>query len=178
MLLELPLFSLNYYPRFIEIATFFIPIFSVIISFIMIAMTEAYRRSIQYTITNAGINLSGGILKMESHVMPFNQIGRIISEVGILGRIFHFGTIIPISLAQWGSETGIRGVGVGGQRGNVSGGVFYARARQEVATTPLNCLFGIPQPATVYQTLERCISTHSLQGQEQTEYLRKIYEKI
>lgn len=177
-LMGMPFFSFDYYPRFIELLAFFIPIFSVIISLIMVAFTELYRRSIQYTITNAGIKMKGGIVQLEEHVIPFNQIGRIIMEVGILGRLFNFGTIIPIGVAQWGSELGIKGVGVGGQKGKVSAGVLYAKARQEVARTPLNCLLGVPQPQEIHTILENFISRQALQGEEQTEYLKKIYEKL
>jgi membrane protein YdbS with pleckstrin-like domain len=177
-LMGMSLFSFDYYPRLIELLAFYIPIFSVIISLIMIAITEQYRRSIQYTITNAGIKMRGGIIQIEEHMIPFNQIGRIIMEVGILGRLFHFGTIIPIGVAQWGSELGIRGVGVGGQKGKVSAGVLYAKARQEVARTPLNCLLGVPKPHEIHKILEKFISRQALQGEEQTQYLKKIYEKL
>ena len=177
-LMGMSFFSFDYYPRFIELLAFFIPIFSVIISLIMVAYTELYRRSIQYTITNAGIKMKGGIVQLEEHVIPFNQIGRIIMEVGILGRLFNFGTIIPIGVAQWGSELGIKGVGVGGQKGKISAGVLYAKARQEVARTPLNCLLGVPQPQEIHRILENFISRQALQGEEQTQYLKKIYDRL
>jgi len=177
-LIGMSFFVFDYYPRMIELLDFYIPIFSVIISLIMLVLTELYRRSIQYTITNAGIKMKAGIIQNEEHIIPFNQIGRIIMEVGVLGRLFNFGIIIPIGVAQWGSELGIRGVGVGGQKGNASAGVLYAKARQEVARTPLNCLLGVPHPQEINKILEQFISKQALQGEEQTQYLKKIYEKL
>jgi len=177
-LMGMSFLAFDYYPRMIELLAFYIPIFSFIVSVVMVCLTELYRRSIQYTITNVGVKMRGGIVQTEEHLLPFNQIGRIILEVGILGKLFNFGTIVPVGLAQWGSELNIHGASVGGQKGNISGGVLYAKARQEVARTPLNCLFGISRPQETQKILEDHIAKQTIQGEEQTQLLREIYEKL
>jgi len=172
------LLSLSYIPHFIELWAFYVLIFSIIVSTVMAFLTEKYRQTIQYTITKRGIKIKGGLWKQEEHLILFNQVGRIVMEQGVLGRIFNFGDIIPVSSAQWGAEIGIRGMGASNQKKNFSLGVGYARARQEIARTPVNCLYGVPNPKQIQELLETSISRAMVQQEEQTQYLKEINEKI
>ncbi|RLE65923.1 MAG: hypothetical protein DRJ47_03540, partial [Thermoprotei archaeon] len=78
-------------------------------SLLTLIKTEAYRRSIKYVVSDTGIEVKGGLLRRRSIYTPYNQVGRVVLEQSLLGRMFNYGTIILVSAAEWGSEYYARG---------------------------------------------------------------------
>jgi hypothetical protein len=157
---------------------YLIPPASVVSMAIVAAWTEKYRRSIRYTITGEGVITRGGVWKQQEHMLPHHQVGRLVLEQDLLGKLLHTGTILVVGTAQWGSEISVRGLGLSGQKDNVNVGLGYAKARQEVSRSPLDCLYGVRDPDRIMALLERLISRPAERGEEQVSYLRKIYEKL
>ena len=151
---------------------------SVAAAIIVIVWTEKFRRTIMYTVTGEGVITRGGIWRMQEHMLPHHQIGRLILEQSPLGRRLHTGTIIPVGTAQWGSEMSIRGLGLSGQKDNVSVGLGYAKARQEASRSPLDCLYGVRDPEKIMALLQQLVSRPEERGEEQVSYHKKIYEKL
>jgi hypothetical protein len=176
--LGVPVLTLNYIMNMFGWIAFLIQPFSVLAAIGVIAWTEKFRRSLEYTITREGVWLKGGVWKMQQHMLPHHQIGRMVMEQDFLGRRFHVGTVIPIGIAQWGSEFSLRGAGAGGQRDNIGGGLGYAKGRQEGSRHPLDCLYGIRDPEKVMAMLEPLICRPAAREEEQVSYLKKILEKI
>ena len=81
----------------IKDAGIFIPFYSVATSIVGFLLVEWYRRSHKYIISNLRIVFSGGIFTKRERTLRYDKISDINSEQGILGQIFGFGTIIPIS---------------------------------------------------------------------------------
>jgi len=95
-------------------AGIFIPFYSVAISILGFLLVEWYRRSHKYIISNLRIVFSGGIITKRERTLRYDKISDINSEQGILGQIFGFGTIIPISQS---------GFGLGSDQSFAAGGV-------------------------------------------------------
>jgi len=95
-------------------AGIFIPFYSISVSIIGFLIVEWYRRSHKYIISNLRIVFSGGIITKRERTLRYDKISDINSEQGILGQIFGFGTIIPISQS---------GFGLGSDQSFAAGGV-------------------------------------------------------
>jgi hypothetical protein len=83
-------------------AGIFIPFYSVSISILGFLIVELYRRSHKYIISNQRIVFKGGVITKQERTLRFDKITDINSKQGILGQIFGFGTIIPISQSGFG----------------------------------------------------------------------------
>jgi hypothetical protein len=80
----------------------FIPLYTVSISVIGFLLVEWYRRSHKYIISNKRIIFKGGIITKEERTLRYDKISDINAKQGIIGQIFGFGTIIPISQSGFG----------------------------------------------------------------------------
>ncbi len=80
----------------------FIPFYNVSISILGFLLVEWYRRSHKYIITNQRIVFKGGIVTKEERTLRYDKISDINAKQTILGQIFGFGTIIPISQSGFG----------------------------------------------------------------------------
>jgi len=83
-------------------AKIFIPIYTISISFIGFLLVEWYRRSHKYILSNQRIIFKGGIITKEERTLRYDKISDINAKQGLLGQIFGFGTIIPISQSGFG----------------------------------------------------------------------------
>ena len=102
-----------------------IPIYSICSSFAGFLIVELYRRRHRYIITNLRVIFKGGILTKQERTIRYDKISDISSKQGILGQIFGFGTITPISQGGFGlgSDKALAAAGleVGGKKGRVKG---------------------------------------------------------
>ncbi len=80
----------------------FIPFYSVSVSILGFLIVELYRRSHKYIISNQRIVFKGGVITKQERTLRYDKISDINSKQGILGQIFGFGTIIPISQSGFG----------------------------------------------------------------------------
>ena len=125
-------------------------IFASLIGFILI---EAYRRGHRYFLTNYRIVTIKKFFRKEMREIMYDKISDIYIDQGILGRIFNFGTIIPVSesgfglgedaaLASVGAavpvKKGFLGIGFGGKKG-----VNRPRAATYFS------LYGVPNPRKI-----------------------------
>jgi len=92
----------------------FIPIYSVAFSILGFLLVELYRRSHKYIISNLRIIFKGGVVTKRERTLRYDKITDINAKQGILGQIFGFGTIIPISQS---------GFGLGSDQSFAAGGV-------------------------------------------------------
>jgi len=92
----------------------FIPFYSVAISILGFLIVELYRRSHKYIISNFRIIFKGGIITKRERTLRYDKITDIDAKQGVLGQIFGFGTIIPISQS---------GFGLGSDKSFAAGGI-------------------------------------------------------
>ncbi len=95
-------------------ADVFIPFYSLATSIIGFLLVEWYRRSHKYIISDLRIIFSGGVFTKRERTLRYDKISDINSEQGIIGQIFSFGTIIPVSSS---------GFGLGSDQSFAAGGV-------------------------------------------------------
>jgi len=113
----------------------FIPFYTVAVSIIGFLIVEFYRRSHKYFITNLRIITQGGISTKRRMSVNYENISNISEKQGVLGQIFDFGTIIPISKSGLGlgddQSLAAGGIAVGGDKSKLFG--FFGGG-QEVKT--------------------------------------------
>jgi hypothetical protein len=170
-------FSSAYLLTLLQWIAFLVQPFSVLAILISIGWTEKFRRSVRYTITREGIWIKGGIFKVQEHMIPHHQIGRIVLEQDFFGARYNYGTIIPQTITRWGAETAIRGFGASGQKDTMGLLVGYARGREEASRYPLDCLYGISNPQQAQRLLENLICRPTRMDEAKITYLKKIYEQ-
>ncbi|HDO19656.1 MAG TPA: hypothetical protein ENG74_02910 [Thermoplasmatales archaeon] len=83
----------------------FILLYSLCISALIALVVYAYVRSHKYIITNLRIIFKGGILKKRERTLRYDKVTDVDGSQGILGQIFDFGTIIPITQSGFGLGT-------------------------------------------------------------------------
>ncbi len=82
--------------------TFFIPAYAAVISLCGLLIIDIYRRSHRYYITNFRLVLQGGLFKLRERTLRYDKITDIEGSQGILGFLFRFGDIIPVTQSGFG----------------------------------------------------------------------------
>jgi hypothetical protein len=138
----------------------FIPFYTVSISIIGFLIVELYRRSHKYIISNLRVIFRGGIITKRERTLRYDKITDIDAQQGVLGQIFGFGTIIPISQS---------GFGLGSDKAFAAGGVSLGEKKVKFLG-----LFGGGKDV---QT-PRARSYYELHGVHPYKEVKKIVEKL
>jgi len=153
-----------------------IPLYTVFVSIIGFLLVEWFRRSHNYVITNQRIIFKGGVFTKQERTLRFDKISDINSKQGILGQIFGFGTIIPISQSGFGLGTDTAfaagGVQVGGKKGKLMGLFGGGKEVQTPRTRSYYELHGIYPFKDVKRIVEELV-----QGTVITQYQQEIVEQ-
>jgi hypothetical protein len=83
----------------------FLLFYSFFAALIGILVAEAFRSSHKYIITNLRLILRGGILRKHERTLRYSNISDLECSQGILGRIFDYGSITPITPSGMGTGT-------------------------------------------------------------------------
>ena len=97
--------GLMLWQNWLDAAGVFIPFYTLAIAILGFLLVEWYRRSHKYIISNQRIVFKGGIVTKEERTLRYDKISDINAKQGVLGQIFGFGTIIPISQSGFGLGT-------------------------------------------------------------------------
>jgi len=157
---------------------FLVQPFCILAAIVTLAWAEKFRRSITYRILHDNIAISGGVWKHQEHLVPHHQIGRIVLEQDLFGRMFNYGTVIPQSISRWGAETSFRGVGASGQKDNFGAMIGFFKGREEASRSPLDCFYGIPDPGKAQELMKSLMIRSASREEEQVSYLKQICDKI
>jgi len=147
-------YSLN-----VDTVALFISFFSVTDWVIGFLFVEIYRRSHQYVITNLRIILMSGFLTKTELSIRYDKI-TVFGKQGILGQIFNFGTIIPITQS---------GLGLGTDQTLAAGGVMLGGKKAK--------LLGIAGGGKEIQT-PRTRSSYELHGVHPYREIKNLIEKL
>jgi len=143
-----------------------------------VTATELRRRSIKYVLTDLGVTLKGGLIRLQEHSIPYSSIGRLVLEQGVLGRLLNYGNVILVSPSEWGSEYYTRMVGAGAEVGKASIEAGYARTLKEVSRDPLKCIYGVKDPRRVKETLEYMVQAPYRAELDQARYLKELRDRF
>lgn len=139
--------------------------------------TELHRRAHVYYITSRGIVMEyRGLTKTVRREVLYSQITDIVLEKGILGKIFGFGNVIPItgSGLGLGVDTANAGVVAGGGKGVKAGVIVMGgRAVNVPRARTFLMLYGVPKPEEAYNVI-----VEAMKGSEEAPYLKKILKAI
>jgi hypothetical protein len=142
-----------------DIAPVFIPFFSTAVSIIGFLMVEVFRRSHKYIITNLRIMLIRGFITKTELSIRYDKI-TVFGKQSILGQIFNFGTIIPITAS---------GLGLGSDQTMAAGGLMLGGKKAK--------LFGLAGGGKEVQT-PRSRSAFELHGIHPYGEIKKLIEKM
>ncbi len=78
----------------------FIPVYSVAVSIAGFLIVELHRRSYKYILSNHRIIFKGGLLTKREKTIRYDKIITFDKKQGVLGQLFGFGTITPITQAD------------------------------------------------------------------------------
>jgi hypothetical protein len=138
-------------------------------------IVELYRRSHKYIITDLRIIFKGGIFTKRERTIRYEKIADIDAKQGILGQIFGFGTIIPVSESGFGlgsdKTMAAGGVEIGTKKAKLFG---FAGGGKEVQTPIARSyyeLHGVYPYKDVKQLVEELLQTHV-----QTQYEKEQVE--
>jgi hypothetical protein len=163
---------------FYDVPSYYMQIPSIIASIIGLILTEFYRRGHYFYITNQRIISELRFLSYKRRELTYGKINDLALTKGILGRIFNYGTIFPITASGFGLGQDLAavtaGMGVASKKG-VGGGVAVSGGR--TVSIPRGrssyVLFGVRKPDEVYGI----ISKH-IHGYEEAPYLKKILDEL
>ncbi len=157
----------------------FIPLYTIFIFLLGLPLVELYRRSHNYIITNLRIMLRGGILRVKERSLRYEKITDIDASQGILGKIFGFGDIIPITPSGFGIGQDEAFAG-GGVEAKKKIGIFgFAGGSKGVSTPRARSYYefhGVHPYKEIRASLERLIQQNSLAPyqREQLEIQKEI----
>jgi hypothetical protein len=138
----------------------FAPVYTLFVSIIGFLIVEAYRRSHKYIISNQRIKFKGGIITKRERTLRYDKITDINATQNIIGQIFGFGTIIPISQS---------GFGLGSDKAEAAGGVMLGEKKAK--------LFGLFGGGKEVQT-PRARSYYELHGIYPYKETKKLIEEM
>jgi len=141
-------------------SSLFILVYSVAASIVGFLIVELYRRSHKYIISNLRIAFKGGIFTKQERTVRYDKITDINAKQGILGQIFGFGTIIPITQA---------GFGLGSDKSFAAGGVELGGKKAK--------LFGLAGGGKEVQ-IPRARSYYELHGIYPYKEIKKLIENL
>jgi len=137
-----------------------LPFYTVIISIVGFLIVEAYRRSHKYVISSQRIIFMGGILTKNERTLRYDKISDINAKQGIIGQIFGFGTITPISQS---------GFGLGSDKSMAAGGLMVGEKKAK--------LLGVFGGGKEVQT-PRARSYYELHGVYPYKEVKKLVEEM
>jgi len=132
-------------------------------------LTDAYRRSHRYYITSERIVMRAGLITREMREVRLSRVVDVVLIQGLLGRIFNFGTIFPVTPSALGTGQDLAMLGLRGDVIELAGGRTVAVPRGRSS----HVLYGVSNPDEVYSELSRL-----LREREEVTYLKKILEKL
>ncbi len=112
---------------------FFLPVYSAVMALIGMGLVDIYRRSHDYVVTDLRLILKAGIFRKRERTVRYENVVDLETSQGILGRIFGYGTITPVTASGigTGADEAFAGGGAGAttQEGQVGGGLFAGGSR-------------------------------------------------
>lgn len=125
-----------------SVASYFLGILTVAAGIVAFILADYYRRAYRYYITNFRIAMIRKFLTYNELYVRYENLVDIDVHMGILGRIFSFGNIIPVTAAGIGSGANIAGR-------DTAAGRISLRQTDVPRAVPSECFFGVHRPYSV-----------------------------
>ena len=143
------------------------------------AFVNQYRRSFTYYLTDIRIAMHYDFLRIgkEDRQVRYNHIEDIKLKQSLFGRIFGFGTVVPVTGSGLGTGTDeVMMIGaVGGEAKGLGAGIAGGsrRSARRASDDPRDTLYGVPDPERV-----RDLIAQNIQDDTGVEHLKRIEELL
>lgn len=156
--------GLIFWQQWEHASALFILVYSIAVSIGGFLIVELYRRSHKYIITNLRIIFKGGVLTKRERTVRYDKVADIDAKQGILGQIFSFGTIIPVSQSGFGlgsdKTMAAGGLAVGTKKAKFFGIVGGGKEVQTPIARSYYELHGVYPYTEVKQLVENLMQSH------------------
>ncbi|MCR8454108.1 MAG: PH domain-containing protein [Crenarchaeota archaeon] len=146
-------------------------------------LTESYRRTHKYIVTNKRIIMGKymGIFGAHEREILYSKIEDLILQQGFLGKLLNYGTIIPTAASGLGTGVDVSrvsaGAGVGVGKGGVGAGAGITVGGERGVVAPRGrswfILYGVPDPQRIYDLI-----FSQMHEREAAQYLQKQVELL
>ncbi len=145
----------------------------IIYSMLIIGLTDIYRRAHKYYITNFRIISAKEFITHEYREVTLDKISDVVLKQGVLGRIFGFGSLIPITASGFGlgSDFSMAGGGVLGK--GVGVGIGGGKSVNVPRGRSYFILYGVRKPREVLNLISQIRYEYI-----EAPYLRKISQDL
>ncbi|RLB04211.1 MAG: hypothetical protein DRG59_10605 [Deltaproteobacteria bacterium] len=156
-----------------------IQLITIFIAVVGMVFVELYRRAHTFYITNFRIvEILDFLFEEKISELEYSKIENLIMQQSILGKIFNFGTIIPITASGlgMGKDAAILGAGAGGKitkKFGIGIGIGSEKGINIPRGRSYYVLYGIPKPHEVYD-----IISEKMHEMEEAPYLDEISKNI
>ncbi len=162
----------------VEFFKAFLPGLTIGFGVVGLVLTDWYRRSFTYYITNLRILLTNDfLLTKDERIIRHNHIEDLKMDQGMIGRIFDFGNVNPLtgSGIGTGSDDSIAVVGAGKnvEGVNLSAAGGSKRSVTKARASPTDTLYGVPDPGKV-----RTLISQYIEDSTGVESLKRIEELL
>ncbi|MFC2154669.1 hypothetical protein ACFLRC_04240 [Candidatus Altiarchaeota archaeon] len=135
---------------------------------------ELYRRAHSFYVTNFRVITELDFVGYKKNELRYDDIQNLILHQGLIGKVFNFGTLIPITASGLGMGSDMAAVTIGGatgvgQSGMIGGAVTGGRSVDVPRSRSSYMLFGIPNPQETYNVI-----TKMMHHADEAPYLRKM----
>jgi len=157
----------------------FIPLLTLLVGGGGIMIVNHYRRSFTYYLTDIRIAMHQDFLwfRTSERQVRYNHIEDIKLKQSLFGRIFGFGTVVPVTGSGLGTGTdeAMMIAAVGGEAKGFAAGIAGGSRRSTLRTSdnPCDTLYGVPDPGRV-----RDIIAQNIQDDTGVEHLKRIEELL
>jgi len=159
--------------------TWFIPLLTLLVGGGGMVIVDQYRRSFTYYLTDIRIAMHQDFLGLSKHErqVRYNHIEDIKLMQSLFGRIFGFGTVVPVTGSGLGTGTdeALMIAAIGGEAKGFAAGLAGGSRRSARRAThdPRDSLYGVPDPGRV-----RDLITQNIQDDTGVEHLKRIEELL
>jgi membrane protein YdbS with pleckstrin-like domain len=142
----------------------FLLVYSIAVAIVGFLIIELYRRSHKYIISNLRIVFKGGVLTKRERTIRYDKVADINAQQGVLGQIFGFGTIIPVSQSGFGLGADKTMAGGGVALGSKAVRLFGLAGGGKEIQTPIARsyyeLHGVYPFKEIQQLVENLVQSH------------------
>lgn len=148
---------------------------AIIVGVVGFALVDAYRRRFDFYITDHRILIELNFISQKRREILYDKISDLVVEKGWLGRLFNYGSVIPITESGFGLGEDISTVTVAGtgsaipKDSKVTTAVSGGRTVNVPKGRSFYVLFGVRNPNAVSDVISQ-----QIHGYEETPYLKKI----
>jgi hypothetical protein len=148
---------------------------SILVGIVGFALTDVYRRKFDFYITDHRILIELNFISQKRRELLYSKISDLVVERGWLGRVFKYGSVIPITESGFGLGEDVSAVTVGTTGSPLPKGpkITTAVSGGRTINVPRGrsfyVLFGVRNPEVVSDMISQ-----QIRGYEEAPYLKKI----